>query len=51
MIILSTKDTHKLWQAMQVLLFGTMELLQEYRRVEGKETFCSFWRVVGRSGM
>ena len=23
---------------MQVLLFGTMKLLQEYRRVEGKET-------------
>ena len=34
----NAKDTHKSWQAMQVLLFGTtLELLREYIREEGEQ--------------
>ena len=34
----NAKDTHKSWQAIQVLLFGTtLKLLREYIRVEGEQ--------------
>ena len=42
MIILSMQKTHKSWQAIQVLLFGTLELLQEYIREEDEEP-SGFW--------